>query len=325
MNKLLMKKFLFCTLCMLLVTVAYPVSLARSSTIIVAAVLSSDLPRYRNAHRAFVRALAIKGYDQDAVEIITQVPNPDPISWSNAIRKFNAIGANIIVAYGAPAALAAVQESHDIPIVFVDVYAPLEAGIAKSLSTPGANATGISSKVPLITLVRTAMEFKAFRQIGVLYSSREIGSVVQLKEMKRIAVQQGFSVFEANVPSAAVLDSALSSMISQVDCIYITEASVVGRNLDKVIRRALDNKIPVISQVPDSGEKGALVSLEAHPAELGQQAADCAVRILGGKKPSLMPISPPKKVDLFINMKTARALDLHVPLKVLNLATRVIK
>lgn len=310
---------------LLILTALFPASLAQTSGLIVATVLSSDQPRYRNAHKSFVRAMAARGYDQTSIELVTQIPNPDPISWSNSIRKFNAIGASIIVAFGAPAALAAIQESHDIPVIFVDVYAPLETGIARSLATPGNNATGVSSKVPLTTLLKNALEFKQFKQIGVLYSSREIGSVVQLKEIKRLAVQNNFSIIESNVDSSATLDSALSSLLPQVDCLYVTESSVVGRQLDKVIRRGIEQRIPTITQTPDGGEKGALISLEAHPAEMGQQAADLAVKVIGGKKPAIIPIVSPKKVDLIVNMKTARALDLNIPLQVLNSATRIIK
>ncbi|GAM11060.1 ABC transporter substrate binding protein [Geobacter sp. OR-1] len=324
MNYFFLRKLVFLGTLLIVVSI-FPAAVSNSSTLIVATVLSSDQPRYRNAHKAFVRAMAAKGYDQTAIELVTQIPNPDPISWSNAIRKFNAIGANIIVTFGAPASLAALQESHDIPIVFVDVYAPLETGIAKSLAAPGNNATGVSSKVPLSTLIRTTLEFKQFKQIGVLYTSREIGSVVQLKEIKRLAVQHRFSVVESNVESPATLDLALSSLLSQIDCLYVTESSVVGRQLDKVIRRAMDQRIPVITQVPDGGEKGALLSLEAHPGEMGHQAADLAAKVIAGRKPAIIPIVAPKKVDMIVNMKTARVLDLHVPIQVLNVATRIIK
>jgi len=324
MNKPLLQK-LAPVFILLLIIVVSPTSIAISSGLIVATVLSSDQPRYRNAHKSFVRAMAVKGYDQTTIELVTQIPNPDPISWSNAIRKFNAIGANIIVTFGAPATLAAVQESHDIPIVFVDVYAPLETGIAQSLATPGNNVTGVSSKVPLATLIKNALEFRQFKQIGVLYTSREIGSVVQLKEIKRLAVQNRFSISESNVDSPATLDSALNSLLNRVDCLYITESSVVGRQLDKVIRRSIDQRVPVITQVPDAGEKGALISLEAQPGDMGHQAADIAAKVISGKKPSVISIVSPKKVDLVVNLKTARTLDLHVPIQVLNVATKIIK
>ena len=79
---------------------------------LIAAVLTSDINRYRDAHRAFVRTLAQKGYDPGTVDIILQTPNPDPISWANTVRKFEALGADIIVTYGAPITLTAMRETH---------------------------------------------------------------------------------------------------------------------------------------------------------------------------------------------------------------------
>ena len=152
---------------------------------LVAAVLTSDLPRYREAHRSFVKTLAQKGFDQSSTEIILQTPNPDSISWANAIRKFEAIGADIIITYGAPATLVAMHEVHSIPIVFVDVYGPMETGVTRISAMTGSNLCGVSSKVPMTTLIKTAHEFKPIKTIGVIYSSREAGSVVQLQEVKR--------------------------------------------------------------------------------------------------------------------------------------------
>ena len=293
---------------------------------LVAAVLTSDLPRYREAHKAFTRTLAQKGYDQSNIEIITQSPNPDPISWANTIRKFNAIGADIIITYGAPVTLAAMREADNTPIVFVDVYGPVETGITRSMSLPGGNVTGISSKVPMVTLIKTAQEVKPIRNLGVLYNSREIGSVVQLKEIKRVAAQMGFVVVEMNVSSTTMLDNALGSLLSShVDWVYLSESTPVNRSFEKIVRRANEYKIPIMSHIPDAAEKGALIALEINSLEQGQLAGDYAVKILAGKKPAHMPISTPKKIDLIVNLKVARSLDLHVPIQVLNVTTRVMK
>ncbi len=293
---------------------------------LVAAVLTSDLSRYKDAHRAFIKALAQKGYDESAIEIITQTPNPDPISWANAIRKYNAIGADIIITYGAPVTLAALRETAGIPIVFVDVYDPVETGIARSMLAPGGNLTGISSKVPMITLIKTVMELKQIRTIGVLYSSREVGSVVQLKEAKRIAAQLGLSVVEANIISMPGIGNALAALFSaHVDCIYVSESASGSRGIEKIIHRANDYMIPVVSQMPGSANKGVLVSLEIDPLEQGQVAAEYAAKILGGKKPGQIPITTPKKIELIINMKAAKTLDIHVPFTVLSAATKIIK
>ena len=292
---------------------------------LVAAVLTSDLPRYREAHRSFVKTLAQKGFDQSSTDIILQTPNPDPISWANAIRKFEAIGADIIITYGAPATLVAKQEVYSTPIVFVDVYGPLETGVTKISAMTGSNLCGVSSKVPMTTLIKTAHEFKPIRRMGVIYSSREAGSVVQLQEIKRIGGQQGFSVIEANVTSPAGLNSALNAMLSRIDFLYVSESSTCSFMFDKIIARANAARVPVLSQMPDAAEKGALVSLEVSPVEQGQLAGEYAAKVLKGVKPGQLPIITPKKIDLVINLRSVKALGLLTPFQGLTAATKILK
>lgn len=310
---------------LMLLVVAVPATPVRSAGKIIAAVFSSDQPRYREAHRAFIKSLANKGFDRDNVEFIVQNPNPDPISWANAVRKINAIDADVMVTYGAPVTLAAVRESVDVPTVFVDVYGPVDTGISRSMTTAGRNITGVSSKVPMATLITALLGVKHVKNVGVIYSSREVGSLVQLKEIKRIAAQHGFSVTDVNVPSFAGLDSALNSLSSQVGCLYVSECSVGSKGFEKIISVANSRRIPVLSQMPDAAEKGALMSLEVSTAEQGQLAADSAAKILGGKKPSQMQVLTPKKVELIVNMRAAKSLDLTIPFQVLGQATKILK
>ena len=207
----------------------------RAEKKLIAAVVTSDLSRYREAHRAFVRTLSQRGYDPGVVDVILQTPNPDPVSWANTIRKFEALRADIIVTYGAPITLAAMRQIEDIPIVFVDVYGPVETGISRSMSMTGKNLSGVSSKVPMVTLIKTVQGFKQIRNLGVIYNSREAGSLVQFQEMKRIAAQQGFAVIDANLMFPSRLQAAVTSMASRVDCIYISECSIGSRMLEKIV------------------------------------------------------------------------------------------
>ncbi|WP_239027613.1 ABC transporter substrate-binding protein [Geomonas diazotrophica] len=291
-----------------------------------AALLTCDLPRYRDAHKAFVKALVQKGYDQSNVEVITQTPNPDLISWSNSVRKFNAIGADVIVAYGTSATLAALREAQDIPVVYADVYGPVETGIAKSMTSSGRNSAGVSSKVPLVTLIKTAMELKSIKTLGIICANREEGALAQLKEARKIAAQSGVVLVETNVGSPTALDAALATLFAtRVDCVYVTECTAGSRYFEKIVHRCNELKIPVISQMPGAAHKGAVISLEADPVEQGQIAAEYVARILSGKKASHLPVATPKRVDLIVNLKAARLLDLNVPFPVLTAATRVLK
>ncbi len=293
--------------------------------IFVAAVLTSDIPRYQEAYRAFVRGLAAKGFGEGEVEFITQTPNPDPISWANSVRKFNALKPDLLVTFGAAATISATQEAVRVPIVFADVYGPVETGISRSMSKTGGNLCGVSSKVPMATLVKTMVAIRPVKTLGILYNRRERGSYVQMQEIKRLAAQQGFAVVEANVPVASGLDAALGHLLARCDCVFVSESSVVNRSLERIVHRATAARVPVISLVPDSAEKGALLTLEASPVEQGLLAASHAAKILQGNRPGELAVLTPRKVDLVLNLHSAKALDVQIPFRVLSVATKVLK
>jgi len=287
---------------------------------IIAAVMSSDQPRYREAHQAFIRFLAALGYTSANVEIILQVPNPDPLSWSNTIRKFNAYGPNVIVAYGAPAAITAMKESNGIPVVSVDVF--ISDG-------PHRGMCGVSSWVPLISLMKTYKDSREYikpsRRIGVIYNSREYGSLKQFEEIRKFAAQNDMIVAEANVASTAALDAALPTLLDHSDVVFATESGLASRQFGKIAARAKSRNIPILATMPGSAEKGALMSLEIDPEEQGHLAADMATRILEGAKQSHLSLLSPRRIELVINMRVARELGINLPFTVLNSASRVIK
>jgi putative ABC transport system substrate-binding protein len=292
---------------------------------LIGVVLSGELPRYRDAHRAFMKTMAAKGFEPGAVEFVVQAPNPDPGSWANAARKMKALGAQVVIAYGAPAAQAVTREADNIPLVFVDVFGPQETGIIKGMFGDGGQVTGITSKVPLVTIVKTAQDLKPLKTLGVIYNSREAGSLVQLQELQRLAGRLGFAVKEAQAATAGGVDAALSILLHQVDFIYVAESVAAGKQFDRIITRATTAKVPVLSSMPGASERGALVALEINPAEQGQLAAEYVSRILAGISSGQLPVRVPRQIDLIINLKTAKALDILVPFQVLSVATRVVK
>jgi putative ABC transport system substrate-binding protein len=278
--------------------------------------MSSDQPRYREAHRSFVKSLAARGYTAATTEIILQTPNPDPLSWSNTIRKFNAYKPDLMVAYGSPAAVVAMRESDGIPVVSADVYAT---------DHPAKGMCGVSCRVPMVTLLKTMQEIRPYRRIGILYTSREAGSQRQADDIKKIALQLGVSVVDGNFVTNAALEAGLNAFMDRVDVMIATESSIVCRNFDRIIARSKSHNKPVAATMPDSAEKGALVSLEINPQEQGHLAAEIAVRILEGANPEHLSLLTPRRVELIVNMRAAREMGINLPFSVLGNATRVIK
>jgi putative ABC transport system substrate-binding protein len=283
---------------------------------LIAVIMSSDQPRYREAHRAFVKSLTARGYPPATTEVMLQTPNPDQLSWSNTVRKFNAYKPDLIVAYGAPAASVAMRESNGIPVVSADIY---------TSEQPIKGMCGVSSRVPMITLLKTLQDISPYRRIGIIYTSRETGSQRQRDDLKKLALQLSMSVAEVNAATTATLESGLTSLMERSDVIVATESSVVCHNFDRIITRTRGKNIPVAATMPDSAEKGALVSLEISPQEQGHLAAEIVVRILEGAAPEHLSLLTPRQIDLIVNMRIAREMGLNLPFPVLGNATRVIK
>ena len=300
---------------LLMVLALMPAAVPATGTVI-GVVLSSDLPRYREAHRHLLKVLSAKGYTSSS-EILLQTPNPDPQSWSNAVRKLAAYRAGLIVAYGAPAVATAVQEGGGIPVLAVDAVLP--EGI------PVQGLCGISSRVPMVTLQRVLQESRHPRAVGVLYSSRDVGSLRQLEELRRAARQGGYTLQEGNVASAAALDKTLAALLERCDALIVTEGGLISRQFERIVARARQARVPVATTMPDGAERGALVALEVSPAEQGEVAGRMAVRLLEGARPEQVGVESPRRVELVVNLRVAKSLDIAVPFQVLGMATRVIK
>lgn len=288
----------------------------RSLATTISAIMSGDQPRYREAHRAFVKSLATHGYKAPTTEILLMPPTSDPLSWASEIRKLNNSQPELIVTYGAPAALVAVREAVDIPVVSVDVFASEQ---------PLKGVCGVSSRVSMVTLLKTLLGIRAYQRIGVLYSAREFGSQQQLDDIKKHAAKLGITVLEANVTSAAALDTEMNRLFDRSEAVVVTEGAVFGQQFERIIAKSKARKIAIASTMPDAAEKGAIVSLEINPHEQGYLAAEMAVRILEGAKTEYLRLVPPHRIDLVLNMRRAREIGIEIPFAVLRSATRLIK
>jgi putative ABC transport system substrate-binding protein len=300
---------------LLMLLVLLPSSTPASSKVI-GALLSSDLPRYREAHRQVLKTLAAHGFSS-STEVIVQTPTPDPQSWGNAMRKLTAYGADLVVAYGASAVATALKEGDGLPVVAAD--AVLGEG------TPDSELCGITARVPMVTLLRVLQEIRPQQRVGVLYNSREVGSVRQLEELRRAARQMNITLLEGNAGTSGAVESATTAVLAKADSLIITDSSVVCRQFDRIVARCRTARMAVATTLPDGAERGALLSLEVSPTEQGEVAGHMAVRLLEGARPAQLGIKQPRKIELVLNLKVAHDIQLAVPFQVLGTATRVLK
>jgi putative ABC transport system substrate-binding protein len=170
-------------LCAALLICAAP---ARAGDKTIGVVMAGNIGYYQELHRAFSNGLVKEGFDRRKVDTLLQMPAPDPLSWTNAVRKLVVADVNVLITYGGAPALLAIRETKSIPIVYAGVYDPAGIGVAAR------NMTGISSKVPLTSLLKYAKKLVSFTRLAVVYNELEPDSVLQVEELAALEGQYGF-------------------------------------------------------------------------------------------------------------------------------------
>jgi len=277
-------------------------------------VMTGNIAYYKDIHKAFSDGLAAEGFGPGSAEVVLQTPTPEPMSWSNSIRKLVAIGAHVIVTYGAPAAAFAVAENSDIPVVFAGVYDP------QSLGMQGKNATGISSTVPVASLVKNLKAISGCSTLGVVYSTSEKDTVLQADDVTRLEATYGYRSTKFNVKKPDDI-----AKITNVDALFLSTGCAAMLCVTNVISAVRKAKILTATTIGGGEQSGIILTLAANPQEQGREAARMAARVLKGEKPSSIPIEQPKKIDFIINLKEATDMGLKVPFDILTSATKVIK
>lgn len=291
----------------------------------VAVVIVSDLARYRSAHEAFLGFLKEKGVDEKRLRIYVQTPNADTLSLTNAVRKAVGVGADLLVTYGAQATVVARKENTRLPLLFSDVSDPVGLDIVRGVGVPFKGVAGVSSQTPLETLVKTYREIHSSTRLGILYTPDEPGSSLQHLQLEAICRGQSLSCVALQAKKKEDLAALVQSFAAGGGVLFIGDSPLLQKQAGDILAIAERTGIAVISQIPSLAEQGALVTLEADPAEQGELLAEQLVRVLEGGRPEDVPLRRPRNVALVINLRAAKRMQLTVPFQALRMATRVIK
>jgi len=283
----------------------------------VGVIMSGNIGYYQEIHKAFAGALVKEGFDHRTVDTLLQMPSPDSLSWTNAARKLTVAEVNVLVVYGAPAALAAIRETKSVPIIYAGVYDPASIGVAAR------NMTGISSKVPMTSVLKYLRKLTQFTRLAVVYNESEPDSVKQADELSQLEGQYGFQT--VRMPVKKTDDARKLVFAGKADAVFISVSAAANEALDSIVKAAHGSKIPTVSQMSETADKGVILSLAPSPSEQGETAAKMAARVLKGANPASIPPVVPKLVELVVNLKEANAIGLKVPMDLITDATQVIK
>ena len=236
---------------------------------------------------------------------------------------------NLIVAITTPVAQAMVKatEGSGIPVLFVDVTDPVAAGIVPNWDKPGGMVSGVSDMNPVDKVVKLVLQVKpGAKRIGIIHSSGEVNSKVQVDMAKKAVAGTGVQIVEAPVTGSNEVLTAAQSLVGRADAIMIPTDNTAVSALESILKVGLENKIPVITSDLDSVKRGSAAGLGFEYADLGKQLAPMVVRVLKeGIKPGEMAVQIPTTAYLAVNPKAAEAMGAPLPKEVVDKADRVEK
>jgi putative ABC transport system substrate-binding protein len=236
---------------------------------------------------------------------------------------------NVIVTAGTPAGVAAKKATSTIPIVLGATSDPVGIGLVASLARPGGNLTGNSLMAPDLSAKRLEMLHTlapAFARFAILWDSSNPGMAARVRETKTAADHSKVLLHSVGPRNLDELDAAFAEVLSvRPDALLVTADPFTRRNLARILDFANNNRIPTMFEDSAYVAAGGLMSYGPDYQDVFQKAAIFVDKILRGAKPADLPIEQPTKFELVINVKTAKALGIEVPDRLLALADKVIE
>ncbi len=222
------------------------------------------------------------------------------------------------------------EQTRTIPIIFVLVPDPVGLGIVQSLARPGGNITGFSSfDAPLMGkwLEMLKEVVPSLTRVAVLFNpDTNIVAAMANRAIEAAAPSFGMTVTLAPVRDDSAIEAAVAAQAGEPGGSLITlPDSFNATHRDVIIAAAARHGLPLMGIADFFTRAGALMSYAFDPIDVHAQAASYIDRILRGASPADLPVQYPTKFSLVINLKTANALGLTVPLSILQRADEVIE
>jgi len=238
-------------------------------------------------------------------------------------------GAEVLITSGSSTSVAAKRQTSIVPIVFLHVGDPMAMGLVESLSRPGQNATGFSDILADLSgkLVDLAQELtKPQTAVGYLWHTAWPDGQNRYRSTEQAARVAGINLQAKGIADIAELDSALTDIKQSGSTTLIVQPSpfTFGQR-GRVIASAMRNGLGTIYAFPVAAREGSLMAYGPDYLHMYSRAPFYVGKILKGAKPADLPVEQPTKIELLVNLKTAKTLGLEIPLSLLVRADELIE
>jgi putative ABC transport system substrate-binding protein len=230
---------------------------------------------------------------------------------------------------GVVSARAAKAATTTIPIVFITGGDPVTLGLVASLNGPGGNATGVSPFISVLGAKRLELlrEFvPTTAEFAVLFNPKSPEAEIVSRDVQAAARVIGVQVHILTASIESDIDAAFASLVQRrIGALVVSTDPFFTVHLDKILALAARHAVVAIYDTREYVEAGGLMSYGSNIPDAYRQVGVYTGRILKGDKPADLPVQQPTKFEFVINLKTAKALGLTVPLTLQVAADEVIE
>jgi len=236
---------------------------------------------------------------------------------------------DVIVVESTVAALAAHRATQTIPIVMAYVGDPVGVGLVESLRRPGGNVTGVTNMGTELAPKRLQLlkeVVPSAKRIGVLLNPDTPYHKIALAQLKAAMPHLQLELVTAPVRQSDQLNQVFSKLTrSKVDAVLVLGDPFMASNGEALVQLAARAHLPLSGDWNKAARQGVLIGYWIQPADLFRRAAGYVDKILRGASPATLPVEQPTKFNVFVNLRTAKALGLAIPESVLLQANEVIR
>ena len=266
------------------------------------------------AREGFVQALADHGYtDGDTIVLDYQNAQGDSSALLTISQRFVGDDCDLVLAIGTGAAQSIASQTSEIPVLITAVTDPVDAGLVQSSEAPGTNVTGTNDMNPIREQLELIPEILPDAQtVGLLYTSSEDNSILQIEEAKAILEEMNLDYVEQTVTGSNDVQQAVQSIVTRCDAIYIPTDNTFASAMPLVGSVVMESGTPVICGATGMVEAGGLITLGLNYYNLGYQTGEMAAQVLEGADPASMPVQSQNQYDYVVNEEMLSALGMEL-------------
>jgi putative tryptophan/tyrosine transport system substrate-binding protein len=247
----------------------------------------------------------------------------------DAARKFEQEKVSLIYTTSTNSTVAARRATAEIPIVFCAGTDPVVVGLVDSFANPGGRLTGVYNRSTDLTGKRLEILKEIvpkLRRVVTFYDPRRPTTIESSKLAREAARQMGIQLVERHVASVEEFQAGVRALKAGEFDAYLAMAEPIASNQSQlIIDTARVKRLPTMFNFPSEVIKGGLATYSASFHQIGRVSAKYVQRILAGVKPKDLPVEGIDKIELIINLKTAKQIGLTIPPNVLARADKVIR